>query len=93
MIIQQQTIQGDIKMPRDIDQSTRDLFQCIFNVEPNLRISLKDMMKKSFFKDIDWDKIRRKDIDPESIPYKPNPNKYKYLLDNQYEPTSNLAKL
>jgi hypothetical protein len=51
------------------------------------------MMKKGFFKDMDWEKIRNKEIDSESIPYKPNPNKYKYLLDNQYEDVSSLLKL
>ena len=47
-------------MPRDIDQATRDLLQCIFNVEPNLRITVKEIFKKSFFKDMDWESIRRK---------------------------------
>ena len=79
-------------MPRDIDQSTRDLLQCIFNVEPNLRISVKEMTKKSFFKDMDWESIRNKQQDPEDIPYKPNPNKYQYLLDNEYEEVSNLYR-
>jgi hypothetical protein len=51
-------------------------------VEPNLRISIKEMMKKGFFKDFDWEKIRNKEIDDDSIPYKPNPNKYRYLLEN-----------
>ena len=47
-------------MPRDIDQATRDLLTSIFNTEPNLRITVKDMMKKSYFKDINWDKVRNK---------------------------------
>jgi hypothetical protein len=41
---------------------------------------MKDLTRKSFFKDIDWDKMRNKEIDKESIPYNPNPNKYRYLL-------------
>ena len=49
-------------------------------MEPNLRITVKDMHKKSYFKDIDFDKMRNKKIDPEHIPFKPNPNKYRYLL-------------
>jgi hypothetical protein len=61
-------------------------------VEPNLRISVKEMMKKSFFKDMDWEKIRKREIDEDDIPYKPNPNKYKYLLINEYEEKSNLIK-
>ena len=50
-------------MPRDIDQPTRDLLQSIFNVEPNLRITLKDMIKKSYFKDVIWEKVRNRQID------------------------------
>lgn len=50
------------------------------------------MMKKSFFKDIDWEAMRNKKIDPEDIPYKPNPNKYRYLLQNEYEEVSNLIR-
>ena len=37
-------------------------------------------MKKNFFKDFNWDKIRSKSIDSAHIPYKPNPNKYRYIL-------------
>ena len=73
-----------MKLPRDIDQSCRDLLQCIFNVEPNLRITIPDIMKKSFYSDFDWCKIRNKDIEPADIPYKPNPQKYRYLLANEY---------
>jgi hypothetical protein len=58
-----------------------------------LRITFKDIIKKSFFRDLDWESIRKKDIDPDEIPYKPNPNKYKYLLENNYEETSNLVRL
>ena len=50
------------------------------------------MMKKSFFKDIDWEAMRNKKINEEDIPYKPNPNKYRYLLHNEYEEVSNLIR-
>jgi len=80
-----------MKLPRDIDQSTRDLLQCIFNVEPNCRITIKEMMKKSFFRDSNWEKIRNRQIDPDTVPYKSNPNKYRYLLHNQYPEISNLV--
>ena len=79
-----------MKLPRDIDQATRDLLNCIFQVEPNLRITIREMMRKAFFKDINWDKVRQRDIDYESVPYRPNANKYKYILQNKYEEVSNL---
>lgn len=60
MRIQQQTLHGDVKLPRDIDQSTRDLLNCIFNVDPNSRISIKDIMKKPFFKDTIWQRVRNR---------------------------------
>ena len=60
MDIQKQCIQGDVKLPRDIDQSMRDLLQCIFTPEPNLRITVKDLMKKQYFKDVDWNELKNK---------------------------------
>lgn len=50
-------------------------------------------MKKNFFKDIDWDRMRNKEILPEEIPFKPNPNKYRYLIHNEYEEVSNLIRV
>jgi len=47
--IQEQTIKGDLKLPNNIDRPTRDLLSSIFNVEPNLRITIKDIMKQPFF--------------------------------------------
>ena len=49
-------------------------------------------MKKSFFKDIEWENMRNKNISPDDVPYKPNPNKYRYLLQNEYEQVSNLTR-
>ena len=51
---------------------------------------MKEITKKQFFKDVNWEKLRKRDIDPESVPYLPNPNKYRYLLQNTYEETTNL---
>ena len=58
MRIQEQCVAGDLKLPRQLDQSARDLLQCIFNVEPNLRITVKGIMEKAYFRDFDWDRIR-----------------------------------
>ena len=95
MEIQQQCVQGDIKLPRDIDQATRDLLQCILVVDPNQRITVKEIMKKAFFREVNWERVRAREIsatDGDYIPYKPNPNKYRYLLQNSYEQISNLGK-
>ena len=41
--INEQIAKCELKLPRDIDQSTRDLLQQIFVQEPNLRLNLSDM--------------------------------------------------
>ena len=48
------------------------------------------MQTKSFFKDTDWDQMRHKTFSEEAVPYRPNPNKYRYLLHNEYPEISNL---
>lgn len=79
-------------LPRDIDHQARDLLQCIFNVDPNLRITLKDIVRKPFFKDLNWEAIRKRDLYAfDTIPYKPNVNKFRYLLDDDYPDISNLV--
>ena len=91
--IQKQCVHGDIKMPRDVDQATCDLLKSILVVDPNLRITVKDIMKKAFFREVNWERIRAREISPadgDYIPYKPNPNAYRYLLFNQYEAISNV---
>ena len=47
-------------------------------------------MKKAFFKDINWEKVRNRDIDAKDVPYQPNENKYKYILNNAYPDISNI---
>jgi hypothetical protein len=36
-------------------------------------------MRKNYFKDINWERVRNKQIDMD-VPYKPNAMKYRYLL-------------
>jgi hypothetical protein len=44
------------------------------------RITIDDMMNKPFFKKINWERMRAKDIDPADIPYIPDVEVYnKYL--------------
>lgn len=38
----------------------RDLLQSIFVTDPNMRISIKDLMKKHYFNDIEWFDLRNK---------------------------------
>lgn len=86
--INEQICKCEVKMPRDSDQATRDLLQKIFVSDPNLRISIADMKQHRFFQDIDWTLVERRKLEP--VPYKPNPSKYKYLLQNSYKQVSSL---
>jgi hypothetical protein len=47
------------------------------------------MKQHKFFADIDWAAAEKRKLEP--VPYKPNPMKYRYLLNNQYEKISSLA--
>lgn len=85
----QQTIKGEVKLPRDIDQSTKDLLLAIFQVDPNLRINIEQMKEKHFFSEVDWDMIKRGQMDM-SPPFSANANKYKYILFNTYPVISNM---
>ncbi len=76
-------------MPRDVDQTTRDLLQQIFVLDPNLRITIADIKQHKFFADVDWRSVESRKLEP--VPYKPNPLKYRYLLQNKYESVSNVT--
>jgi len=56
---------------------TRDLLQSIFVLDPNLRIKVKEIKEHRYFSDINWERVRRKELEPV---YKPNPLKFRYLL-------------
>ena len=87
--IEQQIVKGEVKMPRDVDQTTRDLLSQILVLEPNLRLSISDIKQHKFFADIDWKVAEKRGLEP--VPYKPNPLKYRYLLLNKYNSISNIS--
>ena len=61
-------------------------------MDPNLRITLKDIVKKPLYKDLNWEAIRKRDIYAfDKIPYTPNANKFRYLLEDDYPDVSNLV--
>jgi len=95
--IQTAIITGDIRYQREgVDQTVRDLLQQIFELEPNLRINLEGIMShKVFMADQNsnfWKSVAAKTLNNGEVPYKPNPMKYKYLLQNQYDMVSNISK-
>jgi len=47
-------------------------------------------MQSPYLKSVDWEAVRHKKINPDDIPYKPSPNKYGYVLNNEYAVTSSL---
>lgn len=95
MAIQEQIVKGQLKLNKGgIDYIARDLLQQILHHEPNLRISWDRIKEHRFFmheKPADyWEQIAAKKF--QQVPYTPNPMKYTYLLQNQYEQISNLQK-
>ena len=95
MAIQEQILKGEIRLKRpQIDFETRDLLNQIFIIEPNLRLNIDGIKKHRFFssnKPLDyWTQIQSKKF--QEVPYKPNPLKYQYLLQNKYRQISNLEK-
>jgi serine/threonine protein kinase len=95
MAIQEQILKAKIRITRpQIDFDTRDLLQKIFVLEPNLRINLDGIKKHRHFtvnKPADYWKLIV-DKTAQEAPYKPNPLKYQYLLQNKYKLISNLGR-
>ena len=69
-------------MPRDADYLAIDLLQQILVQEPNLRINWDEIRNHKFYSDVNWSDVEHKK--QKSVPYKPNPMKHKYLLQNTY---------
>lgn len=61
--IHSQCIKGEMKLPRGLNNESRDLLQCIFEVDPNIRISIEDLRAKPFYKKIDWKSLKNRSID------------------------------
>lgn len=86
---------GQIKLNKPgIDMDARDLLSQVFVMDPEMRPSIDTIKKHRLFltdKPADyWAKIQSKTLmEP---PYKPNPLKYAYLLQNEYPTISNLDK-
>lgn len=72
----------------------RDLLAQIFLNDPEMRPSIDKIKKHRLFMNDQpadyWTKIQSKSF--QEPPYKPNPLKYAYLLQNEYPVTSNLDK-
>jgi hypothetical protein len=49
-------------MPRDADQTARDLISQILVLEPNLRLSIEDIKAHKFFAEMDWKKVTEKQL-------------------------------
>ena len=73
---------------------TRDLLNQIFQSDPEMRPTVEKLKKHKLFmqeKPSDyWQQIANKAY--QEVPYKPNPLKYAYLLQNNYPVVSNLQK-
>ena len=72
----------------------REFLSQVFLSDPEMRPSIDKLMKHRLFMELKpadyWQKIRAKTF--QEVPYKPNPLKYAYLLQNDYPTVSNLQK-
>lgn len=77
-------------MPRDAEPAARNLLSQILVLEPNLRLPISEIKKHKYFADVDWTSVMNRKLEP--VPYKPDPDKYKYLMQQreQFETISNL---
>jgi serine/threonine protein kinase len=64
----QNILLGRIKWPKNMGKVAKDLAQKMLTTDPNMRISLEDIKKHLFFKDIDWKKAKDKQLDPFYVP-------------------------
>ena len=59
---------GQVNWPKNIDHVAKDLLKSILIVDPNLRASIDDIKEHRFFKEIDWELARNRDLPPSVIP-------------------------
>lgn len=78
--IENQIVKCEFKMPRDTDQSVRDLISQILVLEPNLRPKFKDIKEHRFFADVDWTDVCNRRQEP--VPFVPETDKYLNILQN-----------
>ena len=86
---------GQLKLNKEgIDQASKDFLTQIFKADAEMRPTIDTLKKHRMFmqdKPNDyWAKILAKNF--QEVPYKPNPLKYAYLLQNSYPEVSNLEK-
>eukprot|EP00353_Schmidingerella_taraikaensis_P010032 CAMPEP_0185574492 /NCGR_PEP_ID=MMETSP0434-20130131/5946_1 /TAXON_ID=626734 ORGANISM="Favella taraikaensis, Strain Fe Narragansett Bay" /NCGR_SAMPLE_ID=MMETSP0434 /ASSEMBLY_ACC=CAM_ASM_000379 /LENGTH=498 /DNA_ID=CAMNT_0028191095 /DNA_START=2150 /DNA_END=3646 /DNA_ORIENTATION=+ len=93
--LQEQILAGQLKLNKEgIDPVTRDCLSQIFQSDAEMRPTIEALKKHRMFmqdKSSDyWAKMLSKSY--QEVPYKPNPLKYSYLLQNEYPIVSNLTK-
>ena len=72
--------QKKIKMFKHFSCQAKDLIKKLLEYNPNKRLGYKEIIKHPFFKDINWSKIGKKEIEPPFIPnFNENNNIFKYF--------------
>lgn len=69
-IMYQKILNGELRFPSYVSADAQSLLEGLLtrDVEKRLGASSADVKKHPFFKDIDWDKLEKKEVDP---PFKP----------------------
>ena len=56
-----------LQVPKYISKEAKDVLNQLLNKKPDKRITIEKVKQHEFFKDIDWEKLKNKEIDPPVI--------------------------
>jgi len=68
-VMYQKILSGQLTFPSYIDEDAQDLLEGLLCRDVDRRFSAKEVKSHPFFKDIDWEKLKRREIEP---PWKPS---------------------
>ena len=68
-----------IKIFNHFSANGKDLVKKLLEFNPKKRIGYQQIITHPFFKDIDWDKLEKKEIEPPFVPEFDNNNLFKYF--------------
>ena len=62
-------IECEYRIPRRIDQDSRDLITGLLTKDPKDRLSIEKIKSLNYFKEIDWQKVYKKEYEMDFVPY------------------------
>jgi protein kinase A len=59
---------GNLNLPKNLKGKTRDLVQLLLVDDPELRLEISQIKDHNFFRGIDWNQLKKREIEPPYIP-------------------------